>query len=298
MHSNQKKGWHPKNKHQGEYDFNQLVSVCPDLGKFVFVNKYGKKTIDFFNSRAVRLLNEAILKCDYRIDWWQLPKGFLCPPVPGRAEYIHRVAELLTVNLNKPINCLDIGVGANCIYPVIGIAEYEWNFVGVDCEPKALESAQCIIDANEVLKDKIVLRRQVDKSTIFKNIIQPNDFFELTVCNPPFHDSATAAKEAALRKNRNLRKKFIETPTLNFGGKNNELWCEGGERKFIETMMNESVKFKSNVHWFTTLVSKGDDIPHYVKRLSEKSVTDTVVIEMSMGNKVSRILCWTFAAKN
>jgi 23S rRNA (adenine1618-N6)-methyltransferase len=256
------------------------------------------KQLIFFNAKAVRLLNEALLKMYYQIEWWEIPEGFLCPPIPGRAEYIHRVAELVSANFDRPIRCLDIGTGANCIYPIIGIVDYQWQFVGVDCDENALVSSQQIIAANIVLQDRIVLRRQFDASHVFKHVIQSSDYFDLTICNPPFHDSQYAAQEVAMRKIRNLRKKSIDRPVLNFGGKSNELWCEGGERRFVETMIVESTQFKSNVRWFTTLVSKGSNLPFYRKILAKSNVSEVREIEMSFGNKISRILCWTFKAKN
>ena len=58
----QKSTFHPRNKHQGFYDFVQLTKVCPDLSQFVFVNDYQNTTIDFSNAIAVKLLNKALLK--------------------------------------------------------------------------------------------------------------------------------------------------------------------------------------------------------------------------------------------
>jgi 23S rRNA (adenine1618-N6)-methyltransferase len=40
-----------------------------------------------------------------------------------------------------------IGIGANCIYPIIGNAEY-WSFVGTDIDEKAIENCSTIIEAN------------------------------------------------------------------------------------------------------------------------------------------------------
>jgi 23S rRNA (adenine1618-N6)-methyltransferase len=40
------------------------------------------------------------------------------------------------------VRVLDIGVGANCVYPLIGHAEYGWRFLGVDIDEAALANAQ------------------------------------------------------------------------------------------------------------------------------------------------------------
>jgi 23S rRNA (adenine1618-N6)-methyltransferase len=67
---------------------------------------------------------------------------------------LHLIADLLAENnLGKipkgdQITCLDIGVGASCIYPIIGVTEYGWKFIGSDIDSKSLESAKKIALAN------------------------------------------------------------------------------------------------------------------------------------------------------
>lgn len=39
---------------------------------------------------------------------------------------------------------------------------------------------------------------------------------------------------------------------LNFGGQQQELWCEGGEVAFITQMIAESQQFGRQVKWFTS----------------------------------------------
>jgi 23S rRNA (adenine1618-N6)-methyltransferase len=100
----------------------------PELGQFVIINPYGKESIDFANPDAVRVFNRALLKAFYGIAHWDIPADYLCPPVPGRADYVHFLADLLaSVNDGKIprgsiVRVLDIGMGANCVYPLIGHA--------------------------------------------------------------------------------------------------------------------------------------------------------------------------------
>ena len=81
---------HLRNRHRAPYDFKQLIKSCPDLTKFVAKNSYGNESIDFTNPIAVKTLNKAILKHFYNITW-DIPQHFLCPPIPGRADYIHYI---------------------------------------------------------------------------------------------------------------------------------------------------------------------------------------------------------------
>lgn len=300
-HRNTKIKLHPRNKHRGQYDFDVLCACCPGLKEFVKVNEYGNRSIDFFNPEAVKMLNVALLKHFYGIGFWDIPTNYLTPPVPGRTDYIHYIADLLPESRGsentseKKIRGLDIGVGANCIYPLIGVAGYGWSFVGADTDEVAIRSAAKIVAANKVLTGKIELRLQKKKQHIFAGIIRKNEVFDFTICNPPFHASAEEARAGTARKLRNLKKENHAGVTLNFGGKSNELWCEGGEIQFITNMINESKQFRKSCLWFTTLVSKEVNLKKYYTILKSVGAARVKTIPMGQGNKISRILAWSFS---
>ncbi|MES2344886.1 MAG: 23S rRNA (adenine(1618)-N(6))-methyltransferase RlmF [Chlamydiota bacterium] len=277
---------HPRNRHRGHYDFKKLIECCPDLAQFVAKNRYGNESIDFTNLFAVKTLNKALLKFFYHITW-NLPDNFLCPPIPGRADYIHHVADLLSLSKDKNVRILDIGVGANCIYPLIGHQEYGWSFVATDIDPLALSIAEGIIKENN-LTDAIELRLQKSPSHIFKGIIKDHETFDLSMCNPPFHASKSDAQAGTNRKWKNLK---VKTKTLNFGGQSNELWCPGGEIEFIKRMIEESVHVKCT--WFTTLVSKKSNLPSIYRALEHINACEVKTIPMGQGQKISRLVAWS-----
>jgi len=286
---------HTKNKHRKRYNFPELIAAHAELAPFVRVNNYGDESIDFANPDAVIALNKALLIHFYGITNWSVLQGFLCPPIPGRAEYIHHIAEALSLDNNTTsIHCLDIGVGANCIYPIIGVVDYGWTFVGSDVEDASLKNAQHIIDENPGLNNKIELRKQSNQSNIFQGVIRPDDRFDLSICNPPFHRSQAEANAGSSRKSKNLGHKKNQAPVLNFGGQGNELWCEGGEIQFLQTMIRESVLFKTNCRWFTTLVSKKENLSSIYSALKQIEAKEVKTIEMQHGNKTSRIVVWGF----
>ncbi len=297
----EKKGLHPRNKHKFRYDFKTLILSYLALEKYVIKNKFGDSAIDFANPLAVKALNTALLKHFYQINW-DIPDGFLCPPIPGRADYIHYVADLLSVCNNqtiptgKKIKVLDVGVGANCIYPIIGQKEYGWSFVGSEIDNLAIKSATNIVALNPSLNN-ITLKLQGSKSAIFQHIIQQQEMFDLTICNPPFHASAAEALASTQKKANNLGFKNQAKPTLNFGGKNTELWTEGGEIAFILKMIAESELYKNQCFWFTTLVSKSENLKEIAYYLAKINVFEARIIPMEQGNKVSRIFAWTFLNK-
>ena len=284
---------HIRNKHNAGYDFDKLISAYPPLEKYVKPNKFGSISIDFFNAKAVLALNKALLISNYGITYWGIPPQSLCPPIPGRADYIHYISDLIGSD-KKNVKCLDIGVGSSCIYPIIGCTEYGWKFVGSDTDSESLENAQKIIDNNEVLKGKIELRLQNDSSRVFDGIMARNDFFDVVICNPPFHNSQDSADKSGLRKLQNLKKSKVDKLDLNFGGKSTELWCEGGELGFLLNMIAESSHYRNNCCWFTSLVSKESNLDFLCRELSFRDVADYGTISMKQGNKISRILAWRY----
>jgi len=298
--SSLKKELHLRNRHRLGYNFEQLISAHPSLSTFVHQNKYQKETIDFSNPKAVKALNAALLKNHYAIKFWDIPEGYLCPPIPGRVDYIHYAADLLSEKNNEKIpkgnliNCWDVGTGANCIYPLLGNKEYGWSFIGSEIDKHSIKNCNNIITKNSFAKNTIEIRHQSNPNQIFKNIKKENEYFDLTICNPPFHASKEEAEKGSLRKWKNLNQKNPTQKTLNFGGKNNELWCEGGEVQFIKNMIEESKFIRTSCFWFTTLISKQTHLKIINSFLKKSEATEIEIIKMGQGNKTSQIIAWTF----
>lgn len=282
---------HSRNKHKNGYDFDALIALKPQLRAFITTNIRGEKTIDFFNTKAVKLLNAALLQNNYGIEFWDIPDGHLCPPIPGRADYIHYLADLLGTVGYK--NILDIGTGANCIYPIIGVCEYGWDFTATDVHPMALKTARAIVQFNPQLTKRVLLKEQPNTDHIFKNVVTKEDYFDATICNPPFFSSKEEADLANKRKVKKLTGTRPSQAQYNFGGKQNELWYPGGEKAFISQMIHESLVFKNQVGWFTTLVSKESSLKPLAALLQAKQA-EHQIIAMGQGNKKSRILAWRY----
>jgi len=303
---------HDRNLHQGRYDLSVLSQRAPLLKPFITKNVKGDETINFNDPNAVLALNQALLAYYYNVDLWLIPEGYLCPPIPGRADYIHYLADLLAAANNrevprgKQVRVLDVGCGANCIYPIIGSQTYGWQFVGADIDLVAVNCAKNIVKSNASLKNKIKLVQQRDAGNIFKGVIKPNEYFDLTMCNPPFYESMQQAQENNQRKQNNLIKNQIkrsgrlyhkplyQEKERNFGGQNTELWCQGGELKFVSSMAEESVLFKDQVTWFSSLLSKQENVPKLQDLLKRLGAKDVSVINMAQGNKMSRFIAWKF----
>lgn len=304
-----KPGLHPRNRHSTGYDFAFLSAAAPALARFVVTTPAGAPSIDFSNPKAVKALNRALLEVDYGVHGWDIPPQYLCPPIPGRADVLHHLADLLAegnggdIPMGDRINVLDIGVGANAVYPLIGRAEYGWRFVGVDTDPEALANVQRIVEANAEanpdLAQAIELRHQPVPDNIFVGVLRSGEKFDLTLCNPPFHASLADAQFATERKLKNLGKATPKgsIPRRNFGGQSNELWYPGGERAFLVRLIEQSASIPKRCLWFSTLVSKAENLRHVEAALAKLHPCATRIIPMAQGQKQSRLVAWTFTGK-
>lgn len=298
--SKEKLNLHPRNKNRERYDLDAMTVAMPELLDYIQPNKLGKNSINFSNPTAVKTLNKAILHHYYGIKYWEFPDENLCPPIPGRAEYIHHAADLLSENnmgkilRGKNITCLDIGTGATCVYPIIGVAEYNWNFIGSDISLKSIKSAQNIIHSNPSLKGKVSCRLQNQPKSIFRGIIHQEDKIDISICNPPFHSSIEEAEKGTRRKVKNLTGKKVNAPKLNHSGNKNELIYKGGELQFISNMIAESKAMAKHCFWFSSLVSKESNLKKIYKILGKNKPSEMKTIDITTGNKTSRIVAWTY----
>ncbi|MBC8012166.1 MAG: 23S rRNA (adenine(1618)-N(6))-methyltransferase RlmF [Burkholderiales bacterium] len=303
-------GLHPRNRHRDRYDFPALIRARPELARLLVPHPVEGQTLNFADPAAVLALNRALLAHHYGVAHWDLPAGALCPPIPGRADYLHHVADLLAstataseadgkIPRGPDVAVLDIGTGASAIYPILGAREYGWRFVGTDIAPASLAWARDLVAANPALAGLIELRLQPQPSAIFEGVVRPGETFAASICNPPFHASAAEAAAGTHRKLRNLAAGHSHRsqgqPALNFGGRANELWCEGGEPAFLRRMIAESARRPTLCRWFTTLVSKSAHLPALHEALRAARASEVRVIAMRHGQKHSRILAWTFA---
>ena len=278
---------HPRNRYLSKHDFSDLLSREPGLSDYLITTPAGKTSLDFGEPEALLLLNRTLLKRDYGLAHWDIPRGHLIPPIPGRLDYVHTLADLI----GAPANVLDIGTGAGLIYPVLGALEYDWTFVATDIDPKSVKVASAIAAMNKVLRGRVEVRLQRRPDRIFAGVIHLGERYNATLCNPPFYASRAEAEAAGHKKWAKLGRR---NTGLSFGGSDGELYTEGGEPEFLRRMIGESVEFRDQVGWFTTLVSKRGYLRTALTALERIGASQRKVIDMKQGNKKSRVLAWSF----
>jgi 23S rRNA (adenine1618-N6)-methyltransferase len=231
--------FHPRYAFRGNYDMEKLAKIHPKLQPFLRAGHPASKaksaqsshnrrpaniTIDFSDPLAVRALNAALLSADYGVSQWDdiVPASSLCPPVPGRADYIHTIADVLwqsatsssdddatvispTIPKGPSIRGLDVGTGATLIYPLIGTQTYGWSFIASDVDAISIQSASQIAAANGLLDDgRIDIRTQENTRHTLRGILSKDEKIDFVMCNPPFYESAEAYQKENDRKVRNL----------------------------------------------------------------------------------------------
>ena len=251
---------------------DRLTDAYPALLQHIIIQTHtGRQTVNWSNPESVRALNSALLVADYGINpnyADMLPIGTLFPPVPGRADYVHHIADLLTrsnndgdgnVPMGRQVVGVDVGTGASCIYPILATSIYGWRMIATEINPTSIQSARNIVTAN-ALEDLIDVRVQERSSSIFDGVLHREEVVDFTMCNPPFYSSKEAFQAENARKLRGLSRSkkarrsdvvrsmpvdsatTIESSTgtsNNFGGNANELWCKGGEVAFVKKIIRE-----------------------------------------------------------
>lgn len=283
---------HARNRYRQPYDLALLARAVPELSAYIRTTPDGRPTVDFTQPAAVRHLNRALLLSDYQLAFYDLPPEALCPAVPSRLDYVHVVADLLQKSTRRAGRTvgLDIGTGASLIYPILGVREYGWRFVATDINETSLRAAKAIVSFNPGLRGKVEVRRQTSPQQIFAGVLQPGERYDFTMCNPPFYESEAAARKAAQRKWRKLGRRG--TATFNFGGQGAELHTPGGEPRFLRAMIAASYRFRSQVEWFTTLVSQRAYLKVAEAGFRQNQPRNKEVIALLTGTKTRQVLAW------
>ena len=297
---------HPRNVFAAANpDFAALAATHPRLLPYLVETKDGRRTIDFASWDATVELNRALLDTFYGVKHWDVPRGHLCPPAANRANYVHWIEDLL--ELSRPASAsasaagpavvgLDVGVGASCVYPLIGASLNGWRFVGIDVTDVAVASARANAAGNPAIRHLIEIRdartfslRRRDSArdgSVILPAIEEDERFAFCMCNPPFFDLDRSASERR-RPNR----------ASDFGGSDAETACPGGERAFTARIFEDSLLLRDRVHWYTTMCGKKETVKHLRRALASREARVAAVrtTVFRQGKTARWGVAWSFA---
>lgn len=172
---------------QKKPNFEYLAEKYENFRKYTFYNNEGKLSFNFNDNEANKEFTKTIMLEEYNIKW-DIPQNFLVPGIPSKLNYLDWINSILLeyqIN-NDNIIGVDVGTGANCIYPLLGFTSYGWSFIASDINPEALKSAKNLLEINDI--KTIELKLQPNPKNAFVNIISTKDKLTFTLCNPPFFD--------------------------------------------------------------------------------------------------------------
>ncbi|KAI8643636.1 hypothetical protein BD408DRAFT_385291 [Parasitella parasitica] len=279
---------HPRNIYKTEPDFAALAKDYASFNPFVKQTEYGRSYIDFKDAQANRELCKCLLKRDFNISI-DFPLDTLCPAVPNRLNYILWLEDLIQDTLSKRENCqgIDIGVGASCIYPLLGSATNPtWHFLGTEINQRSVDFANRNVQSNH-LEDRITIKHNSDPSKIF--LLEQDKQYTFSMCNPPFYSSQEEIDQGLL--NKELEPSAICT------GSDNEMITKGGEFAFIKLMVMESLKLQQQVHWYTSMIGLKRTIRPLVRLLNDQGITNYIVTDFIQGKTVRWAIAWSFYAE-
>eukprot|EP01130_Rhizamoeba_saxonica_P000092 TRINITY_DN1010_c1_g1_i2.p1 TRINITY_DN1010_c1_g1~~TRINITY_DN1010_c1_g1_i2.p1 ORF type:complete len:303 (-),score=60.17 TRINITY_DN1010_c1_g1_i2:547-1455(-) len=273
-----------------KHNFEALAEKYPSLEPFVTV-KNGKAKIDWNDPLANRELTRTLLQEDFQIDI-NLPLDHLCPTVTSRLNYILWIQDLLNYGCsfkkrkldqnkkNQPaITGIDIGTGASCIYPLLGVRLSGWSFLATDIDASSIDYARENIARNN-WEDHIKLRLVENREQILLGVIEEDDQYDFSMCNPPFFE--------------HVEDKEVN-PKRNCTATDSELATEGGELAFITKMIDDSLVLKDRVHWYTSLIGRKVTMKLLVKKLHSVGITNIRTTTFTQGYTSRWAIAWSFS---
>ena len=301
---------HPRNPYRVPPDFVALSNACPALAPYLRHNQQNQQIqLDWSDTKALIELCRALLFCDFGVRW-TLPEQNLCPTVPSRLNYLLWIEDLLALSAmstSGQVTGVDIGTGASCIYPLLGVAHFGWKFIATELDPDSVVAARHNVSLNR-WQDKIEVRQVTtsverrsaesclpsrlptsqttqDKhaSPILCGVLQCGDDIQFCMCNPPFFDfDEMPLPNAATR------------PHARCAATQAEQFTPGGEVGFISQLVAESTQLREKVLWYTSLVGRKASLRPILRSLRAASVAHIRTTEIAQGQTWRWAIAWSF----
>lgn len=246
-----------------------------------------------------RQLTRSLLSRDFNLTL-TLPPDRLCPPVPVRWNYVRWLQDLLattdtstnsfasqTFNPVHPITGLDIGVGASSIYSLLACATAPaWRMHGTDIDAHSLSHARRNVERND-LTSRISLHATWPSDPLIPFAKLGVETLDFVMCNPPFYSSTEDMARAYGGK--------AMPPSAVCTGSKNEMITDGGDAGFVERILEESLRLRGRVRWYSSMLGRLASVQILVGKLKEHGVGNFAVTNLKAGRKTRRwAVAWSF----
>ena len=265
-------------------DFLILIKEFPELKKYIIKhndNKIEEFSFDWSNNDLSLLMTKSILKYYFNIQYYDIPKGFLIPPIPSRLNYLNLIHSLIKDIKEENIIGIDIGTGANIIYPILGNSVYNWKFICTEINNESYNNARIILQKNN-LEEDINLIKQDNKNNIFLGILNRENKYSFSMCNPPYYDYEQEIKIEDKKRD----------SEFNF----DEVYYKEGELGFFQRYLEESICYKKNIFLYTILIGKKSNSEIIYDKINTYNgiIKLCNIKKIQTGNNVRYIIYWSF----
>ncbi|RMX97625.1 hypothetical protein D0868_10545 [Hortaea werneckii] len=280
--------------YEGDVDFDVLAAKDHEFAAICKVSK-NKRWVDFQDPKVVKQLTNSLLKHDFGLEL-QLPDDRLCPPVPVRWNYIRWIQELLDTTNDtysdqydpgREVKGLDIGAGASCIYGLLACKTRPgWLIAGIDIDAHSLMHARVNVESNH-LADRIRLVQTDPNDPLIPLQQMQCETLDFVMTNPPFYDSMQDMQSSYTNKH--------APPSAICTGSENEMICPGGDVGFVTRILDESLRLRDRVQWYTAMLGKMSSLQRIVSKLKENGVSNFAVTCLQAGHRTKRwAVAWSF----
>lgn len=192
-----------------------------------------------------------------------------------------------TYDPERPVLGIDIGVGASCIYPLLGCAcRPNWRFGGTEIDDRSLEYAEKNVAVNG-LQQRVRLRKVTLDGSLLNLKSLGIGHADFVMCNPPFFTS----REDMLATHEN-KKRY---PSAVCTGAETEMITDGGDLGFVTCIMKESSISKDDVQWYSAMLGKLASVRTVVEGLMNAGITNWAVTSLQAGNVTKRwAVAWSY----
>ena len=264
-------------------DFLILIKEFPELKKYIIKHNDNKEefSFDWSNNDLSLLMTKSILKYYFNIQYYDIPKGFLIPPIPSRLNYLNLIHSLIKDIKEENIIGIDIGTGANIIYPILGNSVYNWKFICTEINNESYNNARIILQKNN-LEEDINLIKQDNKNNIFLGILNRENKYSFSMCNPPYYDYEQEIKIEDKKRD----------SEFNF----DEVYYKEGELGFFQRYLEESICYKKNIFLYTILIGKKSNSEIIYDKINTYNgiIKLCNIKKIQTGNNVRYIIYWYF----
>lgn len=110
---------------------------------------------------------------------------------------------------------------------------------------------------------------------------------DFVMTNPPFYESEEEMLQSAANKSRPPLSACTGAPV--------EMVCEGGEVAFVTRILEESLRLRDRVQWYTSMFGMVSSLEVMVEKLRERAIDNYAVTEFVQGKKTRRwAIAWSF----